>query len=273
MELTSGLQRVQWDPDLGGRLVSWRVGDLELLPRRSDDPIEFGMYPMAPWAGRVRDNRISVEDLHRMGLRGDEPVALPNNYPPWALHGTCFTAPVDSMVATDSTVVSRQVIPQWPWPAELINTWTILENGIDVTMTVHSDVPSPVLLGWHPWFPRELRGASVQWSMPSATVSVRSDSLPTEEWLNIEDTSGPYDDVFHCPDNRVDITWPDVLTLSVTSSHPWFVIFDEQPNAICVEPQTQVPNAWRSPWSGESDISRLGAGVELTTRWRFGLPD
>ena len=271
MELRIGRQSLRWDPDLGGRLISWQVDDLEILARHSDDPLEFGMYPMAPWVGRVRDNRISVADLARIGLGVGDDVALPVNYEPWALHGTCFTAPVDSMTATDNTVVSRQVIPQWPWPAELVSTWTILDDGIDASMTVQSAEPMPVILGWHPWFQRELRGASVQWSMNSATVSVRSDSLPTDEWLNIEDTTGPYDDVFCCPDQRVDITWPGVLSLAVRSSHPWFVIFDEQPDAICVEPQTQIPNAWRAPLAGESGLAGPGSSVSLNTSWLFEL--
>jgi aldose 1-epimerase len=252
-------------------LVSWQVGDLELLAHHGDDPVEFGMYPMAPWAGRVRDNELSVEDLLRMGFTAEQSIALPVNHPPWALHGTCFTSPVDSMVATQDTVISRQVIPQWPWPAELINTWTIHHDGINITSTVHAAEPTPVILGWHPWFRRSLRGSSAQWSMKAATVSVRSDSLPTGEWLNIEDTSGPYDDVFHCPDQRVDITWPGVLSLTVHSTHPWFVVFDEQPDAICVEPQTQIPNAWREPLGGEADIASPGSDVDLTTRWRFAL--
>lgn len=271
MELRSGSQTLHWDPDLGGRLTSWRVGDVELLARRSDDPIEFGMYPMAPWAGRVRGNEITSESLRRMGVEAEAPLKLSVNYHPWAIHGTCFTAPVDSMMARDNTVVSRQVIPKWPWSAELVNTWTLHDDGFDVTMTVHSDEPSPVLLGWHPWFRRELRSSSVEWSVNSATMSVRSDSLPTDEWLTIADTSGPYDDVFRCPDNRVDITWPGVLALSVTSSHPWFVIFDEQPDAICVEPQTQIPNAWNDPLAGEPGEAGPGSDVTLTTQWRWSM--
>ena len=271
MELTRGLQSLRWDPDLGGRLVSWQVDDLELLAHRSDDPIEFGMYPMAPWAGRVRGNQISVESLRRMGIEATEALTLDVNYPPWALHGTCFTSAVDSMIVEDNSVISHQVIPQWPWSAELINTWTIYDDGLVATMTVRSDEVSPVILGWHPWFRRLIEGASARWSSADAEMSIRVDALPSDSWVHLTETSGPFDDAFRCPDNSVLIEWPGVLSLTVHSSHSWFVIFDEQPDAICVEPQTQIPNAWNHPLAGEPGVTGRGSDVTLTTQWRWSM--
>ncbi len=49
--------RVSVDLDAGGRIASWVVGDLELLVGREADPMRWGLFPMAPWAGRVRDGR------------------------------------------------------------------------------------------------------------------------------------------------------------------------------------------------------------------------
>ena len=272
MELRSGAQELVWDPSAGGRLVSWRVHGHELLAHHGDHPVEYGMYPMAPWAGRVRGNTITAESAQRMGLARHEAIELQVNYQEWALHGTCFTAPVDSMIATVDAVVSRQVIPHWPWPAELVNTWTIHADGIDVTMTVHADEPSPVILGWHPWFSKDIDGAVARWSAAEASLSVRSEVLPTNEWIELSDSRGIYDDVFRCPDKRVDITWPQVLSMSVVSSHPWFVIFDELPDVFCVEPQTQIPNAWNEPIAGESDLVGPGSGVTLATQWRWRFP-
>lgn len=273
MEITLGPQSLVWDPELGGRLISWRVDDLELLARHGDHPVEFGMYPMAPWAGRVKDNRISVQELHRMGISRDEDMPLPVNYGPWALHGTCFAEPVDSMTTKENSVISRQFIPQWPWRVELINTWRITDDGFDVTMTVCSDEATPVILGWHPWFRRNLAGGSARWTSRGASMSVRAGAFPTDTWVSRADAPGPFDDAFRCPDQSVEIDWPGVLSLSIRSSEPWFVIFDELPDAICVEPQTQIPNAWNYPVAGEPAVAGPESDVTLITQWRWSMDD
>lgn len=272
MEISRGLQSWVWAPDLGGRLVSWKVRAVELLARHGDDPVEFGMYPMAPWAGRVRGNEITVESARRMGIDVSDPISLRVNYLPWALHGTCFTSPIDSMTQIDDTVVSRQIVPNWPWSVELVNTWHLRDDGFDVTMTLRSDEVTPAILGWHPWFHRTIHGASASWSSKDATVSTRVDAFPTDEWSSLADRPGPYDDAFHCPTRRVDIEWPGVISLSVESSHPWFVMFDELPDALCVEPQTQIPNAWNDPIAGEPETAQPGSDLTLFTRWRWSRP-
>jgi aldose 1-epimerase len=272
MELRSGAQHLVWDPSTGGRLISWQVHGHELLARHSDHPVEYGMYPMAPWAGRVRGNTITAESVERMGLSPRGSIELPINHDPWALHGTCFTAPVDAMTMEGSTVVSRQQVPKWPWRAELVNTWTIHDDGFDITTTLSSETPCPVILGWHPWFRRDIDGAAGRWSAASARFSRRSEAMPTDEWIELSDSTGPYDDVFLCPEKCVDITWPDLMSMSIRSSHPWFVIYDQLPDAFCVEPQTQIPNAWNEPIAGESDLAEPGSDITLATQWRWRIP-
>lgn len=271
MEARRGDQYLAWDPDLGGRLTSWRIGEMELLAHHGDHPVEFGMYPMAPWAGRVRNNEISLRNLRRMGIDAHGPVELHVNYAPWALHGTCFTSPVDSMEVHEDTVISRQRVPNWPWPLELISTWHIRDDGFDVSVTVKADQPSPVIVGWHPWFRRTVEESSAHWSVDSATMAVRDGAFASGEWRDIVEAEGPYDDAFNVPSKRVNITWPGVISLSVQSSHPWFVIFDQADDAICVEPQTQIPNAWIDPVAGEAEVARPGVDVHLETKWRWRL--
>lgn len=271
MEIERGAQSLAWDPSLGGRLISWKVHGIELLAHHGDNPVEFGMYPMAPWAGRLQGNEISVESARRLGIEIPKPIALPVNYPPWALHGTCLTASVDSMIQIGDTVVSRQLVPSWPWSVELVNSWHFHDDGFDVTMSLQAAEVTPAILGWHPWFQRTIRGASASWSSAAATVSTRIDSFPSGEWLSLTEHPGPYDDVFHCPTRRVNIEWPGVIELSVDSSHHWFVIFDELPDALCVEPQTQIPNAWNSPLAGEPSAARPGSDLTLFTRWRWRI--
>ena len=40
----------------------------------------------------------------------------------------------------------------------------------------------------------------------------------------------------------VTLTWPEQLELKVTSRAEWVVVYDEQAEAVCVEPQSGPPN-------------------------------
>ena len=45
--------RVRVDSAHGGRIASLRVYGEELLVGAGDDPLAWGSYPLAPWAGRL----------------------------------------------------------------------------------------------------------------------------------------------------------------------------------------------------------------------------
>ena len=62
-ELRAGGARVAIDPQAGGRLSSLEVDGLELLVPRSSEPLVWGLYPMAPWAGRVHLGRVQRADF------------------------------------------------------------------------------------------------------------------------------------------------------------------------------------------------------------------
>ena len=54
--LSSGNVEVVIDAEHGARLSSVRFGGTELLVQRTDgDSFSWGCYPMAPWAGRIRN--------------------------------------------------------------------------------------------------------------------------------------------------------------------------------------------------------------------------
>ena len=271
MEIEYGAQRFRWAPEIGGRLESWLIDGIELLGKAGDHPVEFGMYAMAPWAGRIRNNTIHAQDMKPLGvdLQGDFHADI--NYQMWALHGTCFTDPLDHVEVEGNVVRMQQKIPRWPWEAELVTEWTLLDNGVEINLSLDSQEASPAILGWHPWFWKTLRGSQAQWSIDSAAVAVRDGAFVTGEWVPQSATSGPYDDVFHSPLNTAIIQWPDVLTLSICSSHPWFVVFDERNDVLCVEPQSNIPNAFAAECADEHDVASADASVSLRTRWEWSL--
>ena len=51
--LAAGPARVTLDPEHGGRIASLRVDRYELLVNAADGALDWGCFPMAPYAGRV----------------------------------------------------------------------------------------------------------------------------------------------------------------------------------------------------------------------------
>ena len=62
------------------------------------------------------------------------------------------------------------------------------------------------------------------------------------------------------------LTWPGALELVLDSPVEHWVLFDERPEAVCVEPQTGPPDAVRL---GRADVVPAGGELELplVLRW------
>ena len=88
-------------PEQGGRVGSLVIGGHELLVTGHEDPMRWGSYPMAPFAGRIRDGRFS--------FRGRRPPAARWAMPPHAIHGVVYDRPwriVDDRRRSPSTSTS-----------------------------------------------------------------------------------------------------------------------------------------------------------------------
>ena len=68
----------------GGRLTSLQVDGFELLIGPDADPMRWGSYAMAPWAGRIRHGRFTFAGVDHQ---------LPIVVPPHAIHGTAYLRP------------------------------------------------------------------------------------------------------------------------------------------------------------------------------------
>lgn len=263
LRIRTSQQTLEFDPSLGGRAVSWLVDGRSMLVRASDDPIEFGMYPMAPWAGRVRGNAIASHHI--------DPSLEPSvhelrvNNPPWALHGVCLDAPIDAWEqVSDACLRMSQSIPGWP--ARLLTEWRLDGWTAVSRLTVEADAPVPALMGWHPWFPATMDGRPARWSL-TGSMAVRDGAFPSGELR--EWTGGSrVDDAFLVPDRCVRIDWGSIA-LAIHSSDPWFVVYDERDDALCVEPQNGPPNAFDTPIVGSAPVAHAGAPRVMTTEWTW----
>jgi aldose 1-epimerase len=99
VEIAAGPTTVTIDPERGGRISSIRVDGLELLVGAGDGALDWGCYPMAPFAGRVREGRFRYAGREHQ---------LERNLPPHAIHGTVFDQAwkVDHAEETDAVLVT-----------------------------------------------------------------------------------------------------------------------------------------------------------------------
>jgi galactose mutarotase-like enzyme len=268
-EADCGLIEIDFDCAVGGRAVSWRVDGVELLAVHGNDPVEHGMYVMAPWAGRLAKNAFEFQDVY---------AEFPATYGQWAVHGVVMNAPCPPPVITETAEFVQAVFTSeltgWPWPAQVQTTWVLdrmgLRTEIEVSTPTSSEASFPAVVGWHPWFRREiLPGSFASWGAPSAQLAVRDGAFATGELVEIEMAIGPFDDAFHVPDRTLTVAWPGWGHLVVENSAPWFVVFDELPGSLCIEPQTNAPNAMNLPVIEPCEMVRAGQPLRLMTSWRI----
>lgn len=254
--LTSARAVVMVDLVAGGRLASLTVDGDELL--YSGDPgtghMGWGCYPMAPFAGRVRYGALGFGGLtHELRL----------NMSPHSIHGTVF----DQHWERESE--NRFICDlgsEWPWEGHAAQTIEIDEEGLHLQLELHTaGSPFPGSIGWHPWFRSQLQtGERLRIDASVGRQLVRDDTgMPTGQW--VEPRPRPWDDCF------TDVTWPIVLdwagrrTLKIDSSCEFVVIYDEEPQAWCVEPQSAPPDAVNS----SADVVTLESPLIATTTWRW----
>lgn len=243
------------DAAAGGRISSLRICGEELLVSRSADPLAWGSYPMAPFAGRLRDGRF---------LYGAHRHQLPLNMPPHAIHGTVFTRPWQ-WIGNDA--LETELGEDWPWPGRVEQRFRVEPGLITVRMEIHAaDHPFPANAGFHPWFRRQLgRGEPLRLEVePGYRYACDDTGIPTGELVS--PGSGPWDDTFTGFTRSPVIVWPGALRLELRSSHAHWVIYERPAHAVCVEPLTAPPNAL----NGAADLVRPGHPlcVEMQIHWQ-----
>lgn len=242
------------DAAAGGRISALRICGEDLLVPRATDPLAWGSYPMAPFAGRLREGRF---------LYGAHRHQLPLNMPPHAIHGTVFTRPWE-WIADDT--IETELGPDWPWPGRAEQRFRVAERRIEVSLAIHAaDHPFPASAGFHPWFRRTLgRGAPLRLAVkPGYRYACDGTGIPTGALVSPGE--GPWDDTFTGFTENPAIEWPGVLRLDMGSDHAHWVIYDRPAHAVCVEPLTAPPNAL----NGAAHLVRPGhpLRITMTLRW------
>ena len=264
--LTVGGMSLTVDPAAGARATAWTVDGLSLLTRHGSAAVEYGMYPMGPWAGRLRDNRLTYA-----GRRFD----LPRTYGEWAIHGTVYDKPaevIDLEQGPESARLLARVSdhPAWPWPMHIDIEWHLRERAMTTVLSVHAHADEfPAVVGWHPWFARRLdRGGPLEWSVDAVQQVERgAGHLPTGRLVPFDPSVGPFDDAFVVPSGRARVRWPGALAVDVAADAGWYVVFDELDDAVCLEPQSGPPNGVNDGLGGPIATATPGRPLRLVTTW------
>lgn len=256
------------EPEHGCRLASLTTRGTELLLQGP----AHGAFVMAPWCGRTDHGRfrnggdvyqlpVSSEEDTRNGLTG-----------PHAMHGTVRRAAWRTVRADErSAAFTVELTDPWPWDGRVTQLVELAEDGSGITLTLGVEAAGdsfPAQAGWHPWFRRTLREGGPQARLdfdPAWQEERGEDHLPTGN--RIEPTPGPWDDCFGMPQGvEATLTWAGELELNVASRAEWVVVYDEQPEAVCVEPQSGPPNGLNTLPRFVTPIEPLE--ISTTFRWR-----
>lgn len=254
------------DPQLGGRLTSWRVGGRELLlAGRPDMPPTFGgCYVMVPWAGRIRNGRFS--------WRG-RTIELERDDAPHALHGVAYRRPwLLEEVAADRAVLTFDLDTAvvrdagWPFGGLVRHEIRLTADTLDLRLTLTATTQDlPATMGWHPWFRR--RGVGPQQAVVQAEAVgayERDGPLPTGRI--VASVPRPWDDCLRLQGTPA-VVWPGTGRVEVAMDTPVAVIFEQHPEGVCIEPQTGPPDAVNLPEGPPVVAAGERMGVRTTFRW------
>lgn len=263
VSLEHGHIRLKVYPHDGARITSLQAFGFEVLrqwaPQRK--AFQYGCFPMVPWAGRLGYATLNV---------GDKRYTLPANKPPHALHGmACYSSWEVVEHKVEELTLRMPLDSPWPWRGEVLQTLKIEEDSVILRLEIRSESETfPASAGWHPWFAKRLDLNTddelqvifnADWQEEAG-----SNELPTGN--RISPLPGPWDDCFGFSSGiNVRLQWPGKLNMVMTSAAQSLVVFDKQPDATCVNPITQAPNA----------INHLpqfvypGAPQIIETRWSF----
>ncbi len=281
--LRAGDDRVAVDPDRGGRLASLVAGGRERLITSAPDnaspslaPLQWGSFPMAPWAGRIRDGVLSW---------GGATHQLERNLEGHAIHGVVFDEAwaIDGLKGDEIVLSCDFDHERWPLGGRIRQTVRLVPGRLDVTLTVVADDRAiPVWLGWHSCFRRPSSGDVRVGVAAQEALVTDGETIPTGERTPVEgdlDLRGcpplgdrRLDDTLVAPHGPLAIRWPD-LALDITVDPPpaCAVVFTPA-HEFCVEAQTAFPDAARlAAHADDTGLVALdpGGSMSATATWNW----
>lgn len=238
--------RITVDVDLlrGGRISSVKWKDLEFVLPYRDNPMNWGWFAMVPWAGRI--DRGFIADA------SGKKFVLPTHWdPPHAEHGYGF---ISSWESTGPNT-SRLEMPAPYAPGYAEQSIEVSGNTVRWSLNYFANgCTLPAWVGFHPWLPRIVGDRDIELTFaPEKMLLRREDGIPTGDLVDVPPR--PWDDAFFGVRKSPIARWGNIAQLEIASSVPWWVVYDEDPQGICIEPQTAPPDAVNLGISGAHSVS------------------
>ena len=235
------------DLDQGARIASLKWRDMEFSVGFRGEVPTWGWYAMAPWAGRIRNGIVK-------NPAGKE-FQLPTNFdPPHAMHGFGYTSSWREIGPGRSLLE----LPEPYGGATVEQTIEVLDDAVRWSLEYEpGNCDLPAWIGFHPWFPRDLgRGDSAEVEFKAHVMLERaSDGLPTGK--RIEPCKEPWDDIFTEVRGTPAVVWDGAARIDIECDTPWWVVYTEDSEGVCIEPQTAPPEAANLGIVGEHYMEAL----------------
>ncbi len=224
----------------GGRLASLQIGGVEVLLTEGEKPTRWGSFPMIPWCGRLAGGKFD--------WYGKE-YQFPLTSPPHANHGVAHMQEW-KLFNSSPQVLNLIVDLEFPWTfgGFARQRFQVTDNQLLVEAMVEAgQYRMPVMIGWHPWFRRQLMnatgpvGSEAQLAIhPTHRYETDRKMIPTGSLVSVGPQ--PWNDCFVGLRRPPVISWPGVLEMTIESNLDHWVVFTEPEHALCVEPQSGPPN-------------------------------
>jgi aldose 1-epimerase len=239
----------------GGRIASLVVDGRELLKTEGDRSYSWGSFPMAPYAGRIRNATITF---------GGRCHSLPATMPPHAIHGTVLDR---RWHVVDDRTIAIELGPEWPFAGGVVQRFELASDRLVCRLELHADEPMPASIGWHPYFIRRIPGVAreLEFEFEAGAMYVRDEAGIATTQL-VSPPPRPWDDCFTDVRRPPVLRWPGFLELTIESDCPDWVVYTVPDDAICVEPQTAPPDALNT----DPTVVQPGRPLvaEMSWRWR-----
>jgi len=257
----------------------------DAAPAGGGDSLSAANFHMLPYSNRIRDGRFTF-DGETVQLAHPEAHAI---------HGALRQLPWKTVRNSDSALLCRidsreHSAVNWPWP--IVATIAIDLDGrvlsSTITLTNVSDRRMPAGLGWHPYFLREIDGASPELTLPVSGVypDAAGDGLPDGAPVplppELDFTVGrPIDPAMSIDcclagfGGEARIAWPKAdiaLRLRASEVCDHVVLYNPDAPYFAVEPVSNANDAFNLAEAGiAAGRAELAPGESLTAEMRLEL--